>query len=278
MSYRSQLAEVDLGNLLIEDKCPLNQFNEVSSLDDDHYRTISLDCTHHFFKLFFEVIVLYFHGLFQLPTESNDSVSVSILPKPTFRLPREKKIPSTKELTRWDRFARLKGIQNRKKSRKVWDPVSESWKPRWGKDRIDDFKDKWVLEVPDNADPYEDQFAKLSQAKKERRAKNELQRLRNIARTVKAGQAPPIGVLTESQSSKTELSRAFAIAQNSDASMGRFSAPVDSRKLSKKVEKRSKKRIPLSQVVQSTKKSKQNKSISRTTKKNKMSSRPSKKK
>lgn len=37
-------------------------------------------------------------------------------------------------------------------------------------------------------DPYEDQFAKLSQAKKERRAKNELQRLRNIARTVKAGQ------------------------------------------------------------------------------------------
>ncbi|VDP63591.1 unnamed protein product [Schistosoma mattheei] len=155
MSYRSQLAEVDLGNLLVEDKCPLNQFNE---------------------------------------------------------------------------------------------------------------------------DPYEDQFAKLSQAKKERRAKNELQRLRNIARTVKAGQAPPIGVLTESQSSKTELSRAFAIAQNSDASMGRFSTPVDSRKLSKKVEKRSKKRIPLSQVVQSTKKSKQNKLISRTTKKNKMSSRPSKKK
>lgn len=51
----------------------------VSSLDDDHYRTISLDCTHHFFKLFFEVIVLYFHGLFQLPTESNDSVSVSIV-------------------------------------------------------------------------------------------------------------------------------------------------------------------------------------------------------
>ncbi|CAH8569185.1 unnamed protein product [Schistosoma turkestanicum] len=199
------------------------------------------------------------------------------LPKPTFRLPREKKIPSPKELTRWDRFARLKGIQNHKKSRKVWDPESESWKPRWGKNRVDDIKDKWVLEVPDNADPYEDQFAKLSQARKERKAKNELQRLRNIARTVKAGQAPPIGVLTESQSSKTELSRAFAIAQNSDASMGRFSAPLDSRKLSKNVEKRSKKRIPLSQVVQSTKKSKPNKLVARKTKKNKIS-RPSKKK
>ncbi|KAK4474604.1 hypothetical protein MN116_001742, partial [Schistosoma mekongi] len=164
------------------------------------------------------------YRVFQLPTEMNDNVTVSV-------------IPSSKELTKWDRFARLKGIQNRKKSRKVWDPVSESWKPRWGKDRIDDVKDKWVLEVPDNADPYEDQFAKLSQAKKERRAKNELQRLRNIARTVKAGQAPPIGVLTESQSSKAELSRALSIAQNSDASMGRFSASLDSRKLSKNVEK-----------------------------------------
>ncbi|CAH8673249.1 unnamed protein product [Schistosoma rodhaini] len=154
-------------------------------------------------------------------------------PKTYFSSPQREK---ARELTRWDRFARLKGIQNRKKSRKVWDPVSESWKPRWGKDRIDDVKDKWVLEVPDNADPYEDQFAKLIQAKKERRAKNELQRLRNISRTVKAGQTPPIGVLTESQSSKTELSRGFAIAQNSDASMGRFSAPVDSRKISKNVE------------------------------------------
>ncbi|CAH8660648.1 unnamed protein product [Heterobilharzia americana] len=215
----------------------------------------------------------FFQKLFELPTETNDSVSVSLLPKPTFRLPREKKIPTAKELTKWDRFSRLKGIQKQKKSRKVWDPVSESWKPRWGKDRVDDVKDKWVLEVPDNADPYEDQFAKLSQAKKERQAKNELQRLRNIARTVKTGQAPPIGVLTESQSSKTELSRAFSIAQSSDASMGRFSAPVDSRKISKKVEKRSKQRIPLSQIA---KKNKVRKIKTTKTKKNKKSSHPAK--
>uniref|UniRef100_A0AA85JJW5 Ribosome biogenesis regulatory protein n=1 Tax=Trichobilharzia regenti TaxID=157069 RepID=A0AA85JJW5_TRIRE len=245
MSYRTQFAEIDLGNLLVEDKCPLNDYTEGTTIDEDCLRSISLECTRHFFKSFFE-----------LPTEKSDSITVSLLPKPTFRLPREKKIPTTKELTKWDRFARLKGIQNRKKSRKVWDPVSQSWKPRWGKDRIDDLKDKWVLEVPDNADPYEDQFAKLSQAKKERRAKNELQRLRNIARTVKEGQAPPIGVLTESQSSKTELSRAFSIAQSSDASMGRFTTPVDSRKLSKNVEKRSKKRMPLSQVSKNIKKNK----------------------
>jgi hypothetical protein len=35
------------------------------------------------------------------------------------------------------------------------------------------------------SDPYEDQFEKKNKAKKERVAKNELQRLRNIARNMK---------------------------------------------------------------------------------------------
>ena len=36
-------------------------------------------------------------------------------------------------------------------------------------------------------DPYEDQFEKHSEARKERIAKNEYQRLRNIAKTEKSG-------------------------------------------------------------------------------------------
>ncbi|CAL8100834.1 unnamed protein product [Calicophoron daubneyi] len=176
-------------------------------------------------------------------------VLFSQLPKPTFRLPREKKIPSRRDFTRWERFAQLKGIHNKKKSRKVWDETTKSWRPRWGKDRINDLKDNWVLEVPDNADPYEDQFAKMAKAKKERRAKNEFQRLRNIARSVKPGQAPPIGVLSESQGSKNELTRALSIAKKSDASMGRFSAPLDERKISKKLEQKVKPRLKLSEVV-----------------------------
>lgn len=38
------------------------------------------------------------------------------------------------------------------------------------------------------SDPYEDQFAKLTKERNERRAKNELQRLRNISRSIKEGQ------------------------------------------------------------------------------------------
>lgn len=239
MSYRAQIAEVDLGNLLVEDKCPLDQ----GEINESAMVSMAYECSHRFLELFY-----------QLPTEMVDSISVTLLPKPLFRLPREKKIPSTRELTKWDRFAKLKGIKNRKKPRKVWDPESKSWKPRWGKDRIDDLKDKWVLEVPDNADPYEDQFEKLAKAKKERQAKNELQRLRNIARTVKAGAAPPIGVLAESQSSKNELNRAIAIAKKSDASLGRFSTTLNARKISKKFEKKYGHKVQLSQVAQHQKK------------------------
>ncbi|KAA0191163.1 Ribosome biogenesis regulatory protein [Fasciolopsis buskii] len=236
-SYRIQLAEFDLGNLLCEDKTPLDTDRKSEAIDD-HLRDIAYECTHQLLKL-----------LWLQPIDSADTVNVTQLPKPTFRLPREKRIPSQRNLTRWERFARLKGIKNKKKSRKVWDPESKSWRPRWGKDRINNVKDKWVIEVPDNADPYEDQFAKLTKERNERRAKNELQRLRNISRSIKEGQAPPIGVLTESQGSKNELTRALSIANMSDASMGRFSAPLDTRKISKKTEQKVKERMKLSQVV-----------------------------
>ena len=48
----------------------------------------------------------------------------------------------------------MKGIRKHKKSKKVWDEESKSWKSRWGKDRVDSLKEKWVIEVPDNAGIY----------------------------------------------------------------------------------------------------------------------------
>lgn len=50
-----------------------------------------------------------------------------------------------------------------------------------------------MREVPDNADPYEDQFAKATELKKENIAKNEFQRLRNIARNRNV-KLPSVGV------------------------------------------------------------------------------------
>ena len=91
----------------------------------------------------------------------------------------------------------------------------QTWKPRWGFKRANDNTNEWLIEVPGNAgkdllcllmslfclykqlrkiadtmlcslDPYEDQFLKREQEKKERVAKNDFQRLKNIGRSQKS--------------------------------------------------------------------------------------------
>lgn len=48
--------------------------------------------------------------------------------------------------------------------------------------------------------------------------------------------APPIGVLTGSDPSKNVLNRALEITKRADASMGRFSEPVNEHKVAKRTE------------------------------------------
>lgn len=82
----------------------------------------------------------------------------------------------------------------------------QQWVPRYGYKRatVEHEKD-WVLEVPQNADPYEDQFEKKSEAKSERVAKNELQRLKNIARARKV-EVPGTGLIPTIRPSVSEAS------------------------------------------------------------------------
>jgi regulator of ribosome biosynthesis len=113
--------------------------------------------------------------------ERPDESIVAVLPPPTTILPREKPIPKPKPLTKWELFAKRKGIKKTKRSQMVYDEISRKYKPRWGYKRVNDPKDDWLIEVPENADNNEDQFAKRDQERKERIAKNEYQRLRNVA-------------------------------------------------------------------------------------------------
>lgn len=117
------------------------------------------------------------------------------LPKPTYTLPRSQRVPKPRPLTKWEEFAKLKGIQKKKKSKLSWDEQLQKWIPLHGYRRADAIKTKdWLLEVPQNADPMEDQFAKKAELKSERVAKNEMQRLRNIAKS-KNLKVPRMGVL-----------------------------------------------------------------------------------
>lgn len=68
--------------------------------------------------------------------------------------------------------------------------------PRYGFKRAAADKEKsWLLPVPDTADPNEDQFSKLSETKSENVAKNEFQRLRNLAKA-KNIKIPRVGFLS----------------------------------------------------------------------------------
>lgn len=115
-------------------------------------------------------------------------------------------VPRPKPLTKWQQFAKEKGIQKKKKSKLSWDEQLKKWVPVYGFKRVKAQRDKeWVLEVPGNANPLEDQFAKKIEAKGERVAKNELQRLRNIARAKKI-KVPRMGMLTPEVSSSKDVS------------------------------------------------------------------------
>jgi regulator of ribosome biosynthesis len=69
-------------------------------------------------------------GLFSLP-RTDDAFTVQ-LPAPKHVLPRMHPLPKEKVETRWEKFAREKGIDKRKKERMVWDEHSQSWKPSFG--------------------------------------------------------------------------------------------------------------------------------------------------
>ena len=60
-------------------------------------------------------------------------------------------MPAAKKPTRWEEYAKVKGITKRKKGRMVWDEAAKEWKPRWGYKRANDETKDWVIEVPTQA-------------------------------------------------------------------------------------------------------------------------------
>uniref|UniRef100_A0A8C7H626 Ribosome biogenesis regulatory protein n=1 Tax=Oncorhynchus kisutch TaxID=8019 RepID=A0A8C7H626_ONCKI len=156
--------EFDIGNLVAYDKnrIDIRQFREQKK--DDFLRSLARDNTQ-----------LLINEIWKHPTERVEEVIVVKLPEPTTALPREKPPPKPRPPTKWEEFAKLKGIQKKKKTNLVWDDV----------------------------------------------AKNELHRLRNIARAQKI-KVPGVGLTPTAQQSTTDLSRAVNVAKVSTASAGKF--------------------------------------------------------
>jgi regulator of ribosome biosynthesis len=178
---------------------------------------------------------LLINELFKLPQESSTEGPVAKLPAvETSSLPREKPIPKPKAETKWERFAKEKGITGRKRSRKVWDEEQGEWKPLWGYQRAGQGAESYgIVELKEGDGDDHDPWSKARGEKRSRVAKNETARMKNKERAAgkggRKGDASNIlsGIpvdMAGGKRGKANTSAALARAQVSTASLGKFDA------------------------------------------------------
>jgi regulator of ribosome biosynthesis len=169
--------------------------------------------------------------LFELPTEITEVGPVAILPNPFTAIPREKRIPDPKPETKWEKFAKEKGIKNKKRERMIFDEVDQQYKPRYGYKRANNgIQDIPIVEIKAGDDPYKDPWTEEKQMKRQKVEKNKKQQVKNILRakgksgTTDPSKIPgiPVDIKGEKKRGKEGVRRALQLAQYSTASMGRF--------------------------------------------------------
>jgi len=144
--------------------------------------------------------------------------------------PRHKKIPEQKALTKWERFAKDKGIQSKKRSRMVFDEVTQQWLPRWGPGSIKHVHNDAdiIREVKPDDHPNEDPFDKSAKLKRLDQEKQKMRELKNRMESRGISTRSEDVPNTINQSSKRNwkdkkgTNKALQIAQSSTASMGLF--------------------------------------------------------
>ncbi|KZC08238.1 PREDICTED: ribosome biogenesis regulatory protein homolog [Dufourea novaeangliae] len=205
--------ETDVGSLLALDYNTLN-LKTLRSEQEEYLKSVTRDN-----------VQILFNNIWELPTERIDEAIVAKLPKPQFVLPRSRQIPKPKPLTKWQQYAKEKGIKSKKKnkSKLKWDDELQKWIPTFGYKRNNAEEQKeWLVEVNNENKAMEDSFAVAKAGKEERRSKNELQRLRNIAKA-KNIKIPQVGLPTrEHFPDPQQLSQAITVARTSTASAGKF--------------------------------------------------------
>jgi len=214
--------EIDLGNFTAYNSQPIDPKSVRKANTDEFLKTITRDSAQ-----------LFINALFSLPATRKESAVIVDLPIGTTPLPREKPLPKEKPLTRWEKFAKAKGIQKQKRSRMLFDEQAQDWKPRYGYKRANDDQNDWLIEVPENGDIYEDQFAKRSEEKKQRITKNRTNQLKNLERTaserIKANLPVPAvsGKNPVREVRKKELVRQLESTKFSTASVGKFDKAIE---------------------------------------------------
>lgn len=217
----------DAGNLAIFDEDPFVQ----SSAIEESLRESATDRVEQLLKELFDCRAD--------PPKAGIPGRVVSIGTPATICPREKPLPKPKALTKWEAFAKEKGILKKKKSRMVFDEQKDQYMPRWGYKKANDESDVWAIPASSKDEIGDDPWTKLEREKKERVTKNKSQQVANIKRNLTAtkGANRVEGAIDLSkareasrgggQSTKEKKSKkdhhvdvALQVAQRSTASMG----------------------------------------------------------
>ncbi|PVV03293.1 hypothetical protein BB560_002238 [Smittium megazygosporum] len=170
---------------------------------------------------------LLINNIFSLPRESTDDGIFANLPKPTSIIPREKPVPKEKPLTRWEKFAKLKGIHKTKKDRMVFDEETGELRPAWGYKGINKKEEEqWLIPLPSNADSSHDVRKSLAKKRKDLMEKNKKRQKRNTEEAAQLDAKKNLS-LNPKDKRKQQLKKSLVISKTSTASMGKFDNKVE---------------------------------------------------
>ncbi|XP_038698827.1 ribosome biogenesis regulatory protein homolog isoform X2 [Tripterygium wilfordii] len=236
MEVQRKQFEVDLGHVLAFDSS--HHFRSPPS----NWEELVKECL----QRGTELVQAIADGVFSLPSTEDVDGPLVKLPPPTTKLPREKHLPRPKPPTKWEVFAKARGIQNHKKDKVVWDEQTGTWKRRYGRDRVNDDEDIPILEAKATDEPGQDPFAKRQAEKNTRVKKQEKNTLQNLKEAAKVGALPSHVQLaattlpiTGTQAAtkkltKDELGNVASLAATATASGGKFDKKLPGEKAPKK--------------------------------------------
>lgn len=147
-------------------------------------------------------------AIWQLPTEMSDAGPLATLPGYNeIAIPRAMPPPPPKEETKWEKFAKAKGIplNKEKRSRKVWDEATGTWMYRHGHEKANSSSKEWpIMEVGANDDPFDDPWEKVRDSKRARTEKNLENRMKNQERVGNLAKGTTNRVLKSREKSRKE--------------------------------------------------------------------------
>ncbi|KAH9938030.1 ribosome biogenesis regulatory protein-domain-containing protein [Fomitopsis serialis] len=218
--------EVDAGFLTVTDLNPI----DTESYDEDVEGYLKATAR--------DGVQALVSSLFSLPITSSPDGPLAKLPSPTTQLPRAKPLPKPKPPTKWEQFAKAKGIQKKRREKKEWDEEKQEWVDRWGWKGANKKEERqWITEVPANADADHDPAKASRDARKAKVAKNERQHQQNLARA-QGPRASGTGTAPANSERKTQIDRTLATTRSSTASMGKFDKSLQGEKKLKGVKRK----------------------------------------